>query len=165
MWAIIKIDRKKINFLKQDLSIKLGKEIDFYNPKLLMQKYIKNKLFSKEINLLGDYFFCYHKDFKYSNTLDKLKFCRGLKYFLVGFLQSQKEITGFINRCKKLENKKGYLSQSFFNLKLNNKYKFQSGPFSEKIFKIINLQKNKIEVFMGKIKTTVDKEKFLFQPV
>lgn len=165
MWTIIKIERKKINFLKQDLLKKLGDETVFYNPKLLMQKYINNKLYNKELDLLGDYFLCYHKDFERPETLKKVQFCRGLKYILNGFTHSQNEIKDFINKCKKSENKNGYLSQSFFNLKLNNKYKFKSGPFAEKIFKIINFQKNKIEIFMGKIKTTVNREKFLFQPI
>lgn len=165
MWTIIKIDRKKINFLKEDLLKKLGDESAFYNPKLLMQKYVKNKFLNKELDLLGDYFLCYHKDFEFPETLKKIQFCRGLKYILPGFTYSQSEIKDFINKCKKSENKNGYLSQSFFDLKLNKEYKFKSGPFAEKIFKIINFQKNKIDIFMGKIKTTVEREKFLLQPI
>ena len=41
--------------------------------------------------------------------LNNLQFSRGLKYFLQGFLSSQKEIEFFINRCKTLENEKGYI--------------------------------------------------------
>ena len=61
MWHIIKIDKKKIQFLKEDFKKKIGNDIIFYNPKFLVQKYKKNKLLSKEYNLLGDYIFCYHK--------------------------------------------------------------------------------------------------------
>ena len=82
-----------------------------------------------------------------------------------GFILSQDEIQKFVNRCKSLENKDGYLSQNFYQLHINKKYKFTSGPFAEKIFKVINLQKNKINIFIGNIKTTVNKEEFLFSPV
>ena len=62
MWAIIKFDQKKLEHLKKDISNKLGNDFKVYNPKLLIQKYKKNKLVKKEFNLLGDYLFCYHKE-------------------------------------------------------------------------------------------------------
>ena len=164
MWTIIKIDKKRIEFLKQDFLKKLGKEVIIYNPKLLLQKYKKNKLFNKELDLMGDYFFCFHKDLAQNETINKLKYSRGLKYFLTGCVESQNEITNFIDKCKKSENKDGYLTQGFFQLNLNNYYKFTTGPFVEKIFKIINLQKNKIDIYMGNIKTTIQRKQFLFKP-
>ena len=39
------------------------------------------------------------------------------------------------------------------------------GPFTEKIFQIINLQKNKIRILMGNIKTTINNKDFLFSPI
>ena len=69
--------------------------------------------------MLGDYLFCFHSNFLKTNTQNQLKFCRGLKYFLGGFAQSQEEIEKFVMRCKKMENKKGYLSDNFFKLELN----------------------------------------------
>ena len=68
----------------------------------------------------------------------------------------------FISQCKKLENQKGYLSQNIFDLKINSNYKFSSGPFCEMIFKIIDLQKDRIDILMGNIKTTIKKQEFLF---
>ena len=44
-------------------------------------------------------------------------------------------------------------------------YKFSSGPFTDKIFKIIELQKNKIDILMGNIKTKIKKKEFLFTPL
>lgn len=161
MWAIIKIDKKRINHLKEDLKNKLGEDYIIYCPKLIMQKYRNNKLINKEFDLLGDYLLCFHKDFQNPITLDKLKFTRGLKYFLNGFIQSQKDIKNFVKKCKESENIKGYISANFLKLKNNKKYKFATGPFSETIFKIINLQKNKIDILMGNIKTTINKNKFL----
>jgi len=165
MWTIVKFDKKKLDFLKEDFTKKLGKDFIIYNPKLSIQKYKNNKLINKEFNILGDYLLCFHKDFKNSATINALKFSRGLKYFLNGFIQSQNEIEKFVNRCKNSENKGGYLSQTFYQMHINSKYKFASGPFAEKIFEIINLQKNRIDILMGNIKTTIKKQEFLFNPV
>ena len=87
------------------------------------------------------------------------------RYFLNGFGQSQEEIEKFIKKCKESENTKGYLSQSFFQLCKNSNYQFTSGPFSEKIFKIINLQKNKINILLGNIKTTIENKELSFTPL
>ncbi len=165
MWTIIKINKKKFCFLKKDFQKKLGADCIFYSPKILLQKYKNNKLMKKEFNLLGDYLFCFHKDFNKIEAVNNLKFCRGLKEFLTGFKQSQKEIVNFINKCKKNENDQGYLSQNFYKLKINSYYKFTTGPFVEKIFKIINLQKNKIDIYIGNIKTSIKKKDYLFRPV
>ena len=61
--------------------------------------------------------------------------------------------------CKSSE-KDGYLSYNFYKLNLNGKYKFTTGPFVEKIFQIINMQKNKIDILMGNLKTTIKKKSF-----
>ena len=164
MWAILKIDRKKFSVLKKDLKDKLGADTIFYNPKLLIQKYKNNKLIKKELNLLGDYLFCFHTDLNNAKTKSQLKFVRGLKYLLDGFIHSQNEIKDFIYTCKNSENA-GYLSTNFLNLDKNKQYKFASGPFVDTIFKIINLQKNKIDILMGNFKTTINKKKFLITSV
>jgi|TARA_B100001094_G_scaffold100769_1_gene96928 hypothetical protein len=164
MWAIAKFDKKKIDFFKRDLSNKLGKNYVIYNPKILLQKFSKKKFISKEFNLLGDYLLCFHNEFNNPKTIEKLKYCRGLKYFLPGCIQSQKQILEFINKCKKAEDNKGYLSQNFYTLNVNSNYQFITGPFAENIFKIINIQKSKIDILMGNLKTTIEKRKFLFNP-
>ena len=105
MWAILKFDRNNLEFLKKELKKKLGDGFNFYNPKFFIQKYNKNKLVKKELNLLGDYIFCYHKKFSDSETINKLKFTKGLKYFLNGFVKSQSDIEIFLKRCKDSENK------------------------------------------------------------
>ena len=43
----------------------------------------------------------------------------------------------FIENSKSLEDKNGFLSNYFFNIEVNRNYKFTSGPFTDKIFKII----------------------------
>ena len=165
MWSVFKIDQKKINLLKEDFRKLLGDDIIFYNPKIVLQNYKKNKLFSKEYSLLGDYIFCYHSKFNCVANVNLIKFSRGLKYFLPGSLASQEEIKDFIENCKNSEDKNGNLTTSFFKYNLNTLYKFKSGPLTEKLFKIIEIQKNKIKILLGSHKTTVNKNDFLFYPV
>ena len=64
MWTIIKIDKKKFELLKSDFEKKTGEKFTFYKPKLKVSKYLNNKLISKEVDLLGNYIFCYSKLFK-----------------------------------------------------------------------------------------------------
>ena len=165
MWTIIKFDKKRLNSLKEDFSNKFGKDYKIYIPKLACQRYRNNEIVKKEINLLGDYMFCFHRSFEDIRIINTLNNLRGLKYFLTGFKDSQKEIINFINKCKNSEDKDGFLSHKFYDLRLNRPYKFFSGPFTNKIFKIIELQKNKIHILMGNLKTTVKKENFLIQSV
>ena len=60
------------------------------------------------------------------------------------------------------EDSKGYISEEFYELKINSDYKFFSGPFANFIFKIVELQKNKINVVVGNLKTTIKKGNFYF---
>ena len=106
--------------------------------------------------------FCYHKSFRDENIFYTLKFLKGVKDVLLNSQFSQNEILDFIKICKKYENEKGYMCSSFFNLILNKKYKFLSGPFAEKIFTIIEKNKNKINILIGNLKTSVNKKDFLF---
>ena len=165
MWTIIKFEKKKLTFLKSDLEKKLGTNCKFYIPKLLFKKYSKKKWKNKEFNLLGDYLFCFNEKFNDSKIIKTINYVRGLKYVLQGFNQSQKEILEFIKKCKVSEGSDGYISEQFYDLQINSNYKFFSGPFTNSIFRILQLQKNKIRILMGGFKTTINKKKFLFQPV
>ena len=98
MWAILKFDRKKLSLLEKDLKQKLGKDIKIYIPKLRIQKYRNNKLINKDITLLGDYLFCFHKNLKFEKVLNTLKFSKGLKYFF-------KWIYRISNRNRRIYNK------------------------------------------------------------
>ena len=165
MWTILKINKKKLGVLKNELSKKLGNEIIFYQPKFKIDKFIKNKLKNKYIDILGDYIFCYHKSLICKNVINQLQYCNGIKYFLNGHKQNQLDIINFVKKLKSLENKEGYVSKSFFNLNKNSYYKFSTGPFTDQIFKIIEIQKNKINILLGKVNTKVNYKDFLFSPV
>ncbi len=165
MWSIIKFDKKKFSFLKEDLKKRLGHDIKIYIPKICIENFKKNKLIKKEINLLGDYLFCFHSNFSSDEKINSLKFTRGLKYILNGYKESQWEIEIFVKKCKEFEDDKGYVSSNFVDLVLNRKYKFLSGPFSNKIFEIINLHKNRIGILMGNLKTSINRKEFLISPL
>ena len=165
MWAVLKIDKKNLAFLKKDFSNKLGKDVKFYIPKLQLKKFLKKRIFIKEISLLGDYLLCFHKDFSKRSVLDSLKYCKGLKYFLTDFLNSQNEIEKFITKCKENENENGFIKSTFFEFKKSKKYEFISGPFTNMIFNIIGDNKLSIKARIGNYIATVTKDKNLFRPV
>ena len=89
----------------------------------------------------------------------------GTDYYNLADGYTQAEINDFIKKCKDSENANGYLTENFFELNTNKSYKFSSGPFVEKIFKIIDLQKNKINILLGNIKTTINRKKLIIRPV
>lgn len=165
MWTVIKFDKKRLGSLKSSLIEKFGNQCKIYCPKILIENFKNNKLVKKELNLLGDYIFCYHTDFSNNLIANKLKYLKGVKYLLDGFIKSQNELNDFITKCKKIENADGFITQGAFETKINRFYKFSSGPFTQKIFKIIDLQKNKIDILLGNIKTTIDKKEFSFTPL
>ncbi len=164
MWTVLKFNKNNLGVLKGELNKKLGQDFKIYIPKIRIQKFKNNKLINKEFNLLGDYMFFFHRSLNSENTKNLLKFTRGLKYILEGFSNSQKELEKFINKCKESEKENGFISENFFTLIAGNSYKFSSGPFTEKIFQIINLQENKIKILMGNIKTTIRRKELLFTP-
>lgn len=162
MWSIIRFHKKNESILKNSLREKFGNNVKFYSPKIVIQRKIKNFFIRREQNILGDYLFCYHESFKAENIFYTLKFIRGVKDILLNCKFSQTEILNFIQICKKYENKDGYIRFTFFQLINNKKYKFLSGPFAEKFFTIIEKNKNKINVLIGNLKTSVDRKDFLF---
>ena len=70
-----------------------------------------------------------------------------------------------MKNVKKNENEKGYISNDFFELIENTHYKFASGPFTSKIFKILEINKFKLKIALGRVRTTIEKNKFLINPV
>ena len=95
-------------------------------------------------------------EFQDSKILSKLKNIRGLKYFLSGCIQNQKEISEFVKKCKIHEDGSGYLQQDFFESSIHTQAKFISGIFTNMIFKIISKKNNKLRIRVGNIITTIN---------
>lgn len=165
MWIVLKFNKKYYNLLKNELTKIIGNDLVFYYPKAVYQNYKNNKIISKEINLLGDYLICFHKKFENSDIVKKCKNTRGLQYFLNNYFSYQNQIINFIEKCRSLENENGHVSYEIFNLKTSDKYKFFSGPFTNMIFKIIEVQKRKIKILIGNIETIVKKKEYFFKPI
>ena len=163
MWIILKINNKEFSILKEGFLKVLGKDVKFYLPKIKIQKFKKNKVKNQEIQILGDYLFCYHEKLKSLNFLQSLKNTRGLKYFLENSIYNQNQIKSFIDKCKENE-KEGFIAQAFFDKIINKKAIFISGPFTNMVFKIISENKNKLKIIIGDLKTTIDKNAgYLYQ--
>ena len=166
MWVVAKIKAQEINIFKRKLVEKLGNEVKFYTPKIQYNKYFKKKVKKFEKLILENYVFCHHDEFKKINTIEKVKFLRGLQYFLNGHILNQTEIENFINYCKSFENKNGYLMPLFFKNVIKTKAQFITGPFTNMMFEIIERQKNKLKILIGNIVTTIsDNKNYLYRPV
>ena len=166
MWVVAKIKAKEVKTFEKNMIEKLGKDIQFYCPKIEYQQYLKKKIKKFEKLALGNYIFCYHKNFNNSIFLNKLKYIKGLEYFLNGYYQNQNEMVEFINYCKDSENTKGYLTQTFFKTITTKKAKFISGPFINMFFEILEKQKNKMKIVVGNVVTTIsDNSNYLYRPV
>ena len=166
MWVVAKIKTKEAKIFKKNIIEKLGKDIQFYCPKIEYQQYLRNKIKNLEKLALGNYIFCYHKNFNNSIFVNKLRFIKGLEYFLNGHYQNQNEMVEFIKYCKCSENSKGYLTQAFFKNITTKKAKFISGPFANMMFEILKKQKNKIKIIVGNVVMTIsDNSNYLYRPV
>lgn len=168
MWIVIKFDKKKFFSMQNDLKDKIGESAIFYTPKIKLQYVKKNKIFNKVKFILNDYMFCYHKNFEDKNFLEILKYTKGVKYLIPNYKETQKEIYNFITKCKSTEDKNGYITSKFFDFLYdfkNKRFRFQSGPFTNLIFKIIEAQKDNLLILIGNYKTTVRNNKYLFETV
>ena len=166
MWVVAKIKKKEVNIFKRDLANKLGEDIQFYCPKIEYQKFFGKKIKKFEKLALENYIFCYHKNFNNLFFVNKLRFIKGLEYFLNGYYQNQNEIIEFIKYCKSSENSNGYLTQAFFKTIITKRAKFISGPFRNMMFEIVKKEKNNLKITIGNVVTTIsDNSNYLYRPV
>ena len=166
MWVVAKIKKKEIKIFKKNLIEKIGKDIQFYCPKIIYKKYFGDKVKKIEKFILENYIFCYHAKFKKASTISEIKYLKGLIYFLNGSDQNQKELIQFIEYCKSFENKDGYLTPLFFKTMVTKKAKFLSGPFTNMMFEILERQKNKLKILVGNIVTTISNDNnYLYCPI
>ena len=118
------------------------------------------------LDLLNNYIFCKHDDFKNESFISHLKNIKGLSYFLNGYINNQHDINKFIRLCKSNENEQGYLNQSFFNsiFSERNRGKFLTGPFAGTIFQILERKGSNLNIFFNNLNISISKNsnKFLY---
>ena len=159
MWIIAKIKKNESAVLKDSFKNLLGSVPDFYTPKILIEKIVKNRIYKLDKLLLGNYIFIKHEKFVDLKMKSSLNYLKGVEYILPFLNSSQKEILNFILKCKNNEDKFGYLSQNFFNLEINKKYNFNSGPFVKFVAEILEKQKNKIKVLVCNYTVCINSKK------
>ena len=166
MWAVIKYKNKELNLLKKNFTKVLGEAPQYYCPKIQYKKYIKRQLRTCEKLILENYLICYHPKFNDVGVINKLKYSKGLSYFLNGYQKNQKDIIQFIKHCKKYENSEGYINQDFFEYTNLKKARFISGPFANMIFEIISNQSTKLKILINGLTTTISKKSnYFYRPV
>ena len=163
MWVVAKIKNNSGEIFKSDISKKM-KNIEFYDPKYKINFTTKNKTKILKKNLFNTYIFCNLTDYK-KNTLEELKFCKGLEYYLNGFEIDQLSIVKFIKYCKSFEDDQKYITNTFFKNLIKTKGKFFSGPLKNIIFELVEKRKNKVIVSFGKFIATVQDSKTIYVPV
>ena len=162
MWTIIKHKRKEQNIMINNLKKSMGDDTLFYFPKIIYEKKIKNKVKRIIKPILGNYLFCFNKHFSDRKFSFKLKYTKGLDYFLDGYVQNQSNISKFIDFCKNYENDEGSLKQSFFKVFEKNKVKFINGPLSNVIFEILEKKKQITKGSLGSMTVTIKNNSNLF---
>tara|TARA_B100001989_G_C24313703_1_gene351747 strand:- start:60 stop:560 length:501 start_codon:yes stop_codon:yes gene_type:complete len=166
MWIIAKYKINELAFLKNKFKEILGNEPEYFIPEIKYNKIIKKKFKTFKKSILEGYLICFHSKFNNKEIINNLRYTRGLKCILEGFKNSQDEISNFIERCKNYEDKDGFINQDFFSDENFNKGKFVSGPFTSLIFEVLSKQSDKIEILIGKYKTTISKKSnFLYRPI
>jgi len=139
MWIVAKINVNQLSIFKNSLCKAETNFTEIYFPKIIQ----KNKKYQITKNLLGNYIFCFNKNFD-EKKIKTMRYLKGLNYFLENSLINQKEINSFISLCRSFEDKKGTLKSSFFLNFSSKKLKFINGPLKSLFFKILETNKNKI---------------------
>ena len=166
MWIVAKYKLNELNILKNKLKEILGNEPEYFTPKIRYNKIVKKKFKIFQKSLLEGYLICFHERFNNSNLLNALRYTRGISYVLDGLRNNQEQILSFVNKCKSFEDNNGFIKQDFFNYKNFTKGKFISGPFTNLVFDILSKNSDKIEILIGKYKTTISKNSgFLYRPI
>jgi len=166
MWLVAKIKNNHSKIFQQELLKKINDKVVFYEPKVIYEKFFKRKIIKKQKALLENYIFCFNKNFKYNIFYNKIKYVKGLKFFLNGHVNCQNEILEFIDCCKSFEDKNGFITNGFFKKIVSTKAEFTSGPFKNIVFEIIKKQKNKLRISIGKFITTIsDSKNCSYRPI
>ena len=162
MWLVVKIKSKEFQLFKKSLIEKI-KNVEIYAPRYECSGKTKNKKIFKFI--LNSYVFIKSTSFNNDSSINKIKFTKGLQYLLEGYKNNQNQINSFIDYCKKNEDSKGNLNQTFFLNLSQSTYKFASGPFTNFVLNLLNINKNKVQAECnGKLISFKNDMQFLLVP-
>ncbi len=142
MWVIAKIHKNQEEIFKYYFNKKIA-NVRYYYPKIQTFKKFSNKIIKKNINLLGDYIFCFIPNLSNFDT-EKFKFIKGLNYFLKNCFFEQKNINHFISICKNYEVNENNNTPIILSLTQNQKFKFLSGPLENLTLNLQKITSNKI---------------------
>lgn len=166
MWIVAKYKINQLDFVRNKFREILGNDPEYFVPKVKYNKIVKSKYKTFKKSILEGYLICFHSKFNNQNIMNNLKYSQGLQYILDGFKNNQKEIIKFIDKCKNYEDTDGCIKQDFFLDQNFTKGKFVSGPFTNLVFDVLTKHSNKIEILIGKYKTTISKKTdLLYRPV
>mgnify|MGYP001177269257 CR=1 FL=1 len=166
MWIVAKIKNNNSEIFKKNISEKSNSKTIFYEPKIICEGLLNKKITKRYKSLLENYIFCFNLNFKDKFFFNNLKYTKGLEFFLDGHIHCQKEILEFINYCKSFEDKNGFITTAFFKNIVSKKAQFVSGPFMNMTFDIIEKQKNKLKISIGRFITTVpDNCNYSYRPI
>tara|TARA_E500000178_G_scaffold355300_1_gene427434 strand:+ start:1205 stop:1705 length:501 start_codon:yes stop_codon:yes gene_type:complete len=166
MWIVIKFKKEKIQSLKLEIVKKFHGKLDFYIPKIEIEKITNNKFKKKTLKYItDDYLFCKISSFNFREVLLKIKHTKGVKYILNHFQCSQTEIEKFVKKCKFHENEEGNLKSSFFEIVEKSNIQFLNGPFLNQIMTIVENNKKIVRVSLNNLNLSVKKNNNLFQTV
>ena len=148
MWLVVKFNNGQEKLFKQEVLKKI-KNIIIYKPKIRINFFKKNKIFFKEKSLTENYLFCFSKEFSNEKILYNVSKTKGLNCLLRGEKFYQNEVSKFINDCRFNEDENGFIQKEFIELSFSKLYKFNSGPFANLLFKLIEKNKKQIKILIG----------------
>ena len=165
MWIVAKVKRSEFGLFQNEIKKKISNRVIFYFPKIKQNIQKKGSVKESYIKILEDYIFCYSKTFERKNFFNSIQFIKGLKYFLTGNQNDQKQILNFIDYCKSYEDDKGNIKPEFFKNLVKFKAKFLNGPFKDLIFEIIENKKNNLKISIGNFVTNLSNNKYFYKPI
>ena len=95
MWIVAKVKRSEFGLFQNEIKKKISNRVIFYFPKIKQNIQKKGSVKESYVKILEDYIFCYSKTFECKNFFNSIQFIKGLKYFLTGNQNDQKQILNF----------------------------------------------------------------------
>ena len=120
MWVVAKIKNNQEKIFLNDLK-NLKHNFEFYYPKMEINKNNQKQQFK---NVLGNYVFCYSKNFKIKNFQLSIKFCKSLQHFFFKLINDKtKIISGPLKNIfldiHKVYNNKIFARSGIFKITIN----------------------------------------------